>query len=76
MNVIFKKYLEIAEHEYSVLLNSNYINEVLKLLELCYNENNDLWKKSKKIIKSQYFKYFTNLSDVELLALHKSKKTK
>lgn len=33
-------------------------------------------EKNKKIMKSEYFKYFTNLSDVELLALQKSEKNK
>ena len=76
MDVIFEEYLERAEYEYSVLLDGNKIDDVLKLVELCYNEDNDLWKQSKKIAKSQCFKYFVNLSDVELLALHKSKKVK
>ena len=73
---IFRKFLEIAEHDYSVILNGDNINKILRLVELCYNESNDLWKKNKKIMKSEYFKYFTNLSDVELLALQKSEKNK
>ncbi len=68
-------------HKTKVVYNSEWLskmdfNDVLKLVELCYNEDNDLWKQSKKIAKSQCFKYFVNLSDVELLALHKSKKVK
>lgn len=71
MGEIFRKFLEIAEHDYSVILNGDNINKILRLVELCYNESNDLWKKNNKIMKSGYFKYFTNLSDVELLALQK-----
>lgn len=76
MEEIFEEYLRKAEYEYSILLNRNNIDSVLKLVELCYNENDELWKKSKKIVKSHLGKYFTNLSEVELLALHKSKGTK
>lgn len=76
MGEVFRKFLEIAEHDYSVILNGDNINKILRLVELCYNESNDLWKKNKKIMKSEYFKYFTNLSDVELLALQKSEKNK
>lgn len=76
MEEIFEEYLKRAEYEYSILLNRDNIDIVLKLVELCYNEDNDLWKKSKKITKSHCVKYFSNLSDVELLSLHKSKETK
>lgn len=47
---------------------------VLKLLDLCYDENNSEWKKNKKIIKNHYLQYFSNLSEVELLALQKTKR--
>ena len=35
-----------------------------------------IYGKNKKIMKSEYFKYFTNLYDIELLALQKWKKNK
>lgn len=70
----FESYLEYAMYIYSVVLESRSINMVLKLLDLCYDENNSEWKKNKKIIKNHYLQYFSNLSEVELLALQKTKR--
>lgn len=70
---IFEHYLDKASHNHSVILNSQNIDKVLKLLELCYNHNNAQWGQNKKIIKSHYLKYFSNLSEAELFALQNLK---
>lgn len=74
MNDIFKHYLEKAIHNHSIILNSQNIDKVLKLLDLCYNKDNDMWIQNKRIIKSHCLNYFSNLSEAELFALQNSKK--
>lgn len=71
---IFEGYLDNEIHNRFVLLNSQNIDKVLKLLDLCYNESDDLWKQNKKILQSHHVKYFSNLSDAELLSIRDSKK--
>lgn len=71
---IFDSYLDKASYNYFLILNSHNINQVLKLLDLCYNEYDNQWIQNKKIIKSHYLKYFLNLSETELFALQDSKK--
>lgn len=75
MTEIFASYLHEAKKNFNVVLNSENINTVLKLFDFCYNESNNNWKK-KRILHNQCVKYFTNLSEVELLALQKSKEKK
>lgn len=69
---IFSYYLSKIDEEFFILIESKNINKVLQLVNLCYNENNE-WLKSKRIVKSHYKKYFSNLSEVDLLALKKKK---
>ena len=73
---LFSEYLAIAIHNHSILLNSESIDKVLNLLNLCYNNDNELWVKNKKIVTSHYFRYFLNLSETELFALKNSKNNK
>lgn len=54
------------------LVESEKVDEVVRLIDLCYNGNNN-WTDCDKIIRSNVRKYFTNLSEVELLALRKQK---
>lgn len=68
----FVKHLDNAIKNYNIILNSKNIDNILKLKKLCYNENAD-WKNNTKIINSHFEKYFSNLSEVELEALQKSK---
>lgn len=74
MEQIFENYLEKAIHNHSVITNSKSIDKVLLLLNLCYNEDDDMWMQNKKIIKSHYMKYFSNLSETELFAIRDTKK--
>ena len=72
MTIIFLEYLEKAKSNHLSILGGKNIDRVLNLLKLCYNTDND-WINNKRIIKSHYNKYFSNLSEVELLALEKTK---
>lgn len=73
---IFSDYLAITIHNHSILSNSENIDKVLNLLNICYNDSDELWAKNKRIITSHYSKYFLNLSETELLALKNSKKNR
>ena len=73
MQAIFLSNLNNAFHKHVIILNSNNIDGVLRLLNSCYTEGNVDWAKDKDIVRSRYRMYFSNLSEVELLALHKSK---
>lgn len=72
---IFERNLDKAAHNHLVISNSNNIDVVLNLLDLCYNENESLLE-NKMIIKSHYFNYFVNLSEVELVAIQNAQKVK
>ena len=69
---IFEQYLDCSINKHNIILNANSIDMVLTLFDLCYNSNEN-WQDSKKIVKSHFSKYFSNLSEVELLALQKSR---
>lgn len=71
---IFKCCLDRANHSHNVVLNSQSIDNVLNLLDLCYDHNSNQWIQDIKIIKSHYLNYFLNLSEAELFALQCSKK--
>ena len=73
MKNIFDSYLRRTIKNQSIVLNSENIDVVLKLVTLCHNGNEN-WVKNKRIINSHFSKYFSNLSEVELLALKKLKK--
>ncbi len=70
----FEKYMDNAIKKHHIILKSKNIDIILKLMDKCYNKNDDNWRENKRIIHSHYFGYFANLSDVEILALSKSKK--
>lgn len=72
MKIIFEQYLEKAIKNQRIILNSDNMDKILNLVSLCYNGDEN-WKNSKKIINSHFSKYFSNLSEVDLLALQKSK---
>lgn len=74
MSEIFAAYLHKAKKNFNVVLNSENINTVLKLFDFCYNESDNNWTKKKRILHNHCAKYFANLSEVDLLALQKSKK--
>lgn len=75
MKIIFEQYLEKAIKNQRIILNSDNMDKILNLVSLCYNGDEN-WKNSKKIINSHFSKYFSNLSEVDLLALQKSKTKK
>lgn len=70
----FKKYYATAEDNFSILISSKNIDEVINLVDLCYNEHNPDWVKNKKILLSGCSKYFTNLHEANLLAIKKERK--
>ena len=67
---------EKEKKNFDILINSSNIYHILKLIDLCYNKSDDNWLKHKKIIMSHYSKYFSNLSEIDLLAIQKVKKIK
>jgi len=75
MKIIFEQYLEKTIKNQRIILNSDNMDKILNLVSLCYNGDEN-WKNSKKIINSHFSKYFSNLSEVDLLALQKSKTKK
>lgn len=76
MTEIFATYLHKAKRNFDIILNSENINTVLKLFDFCYNESDNNWMKKKRILHNHCAKYFVNLSEVDLLALQKSKEKK
>lgn len=71
---IFDKYYSRAEEKFSILIYSKSIDDLIKLMDLCYNEDNSEWMRNKKILLSRYEKYFNNLFEVDFLAIKKKKK--
>ena len=59
-------------HDYSVVLNSENVDKVVKLFDICYDNKND-WINNKRITRSHYYKYFSNLSEIEFISLSKEK---
>lgn len=70
----FKNYYDVTEDCFSVIVGSKNIDEVIKLVDLCYNEYNPDWAKNKLILLSGLSKYFTNLYEANLLAIKKERK--
>lgn len=70
----FSKNMHRAIRDFHILLESKSIEEVIKMTDLCYNEDNSDWTKNKRITNSHYRKYFTNLTEVEILALRREKR--
>lgn len=68
----FEEHFLNAVHNYSIISKSKNIDDVVKLFDMCYNPNNN-WVYDKKVLNSHFCKYFTNLSEVELLSLKKKK---
>lgn len=62
-----------SQNNYQILINGKNIDELLKLIDLCYNDDEKEWMNNKKIIKSHYRKYFTRLFEADFLAIKKSK---
>lgn len=66
----FKNEFNNTKLEYEKILLNPSINELVNLINMCYNENEN-WLHDKRVRNNHLRKYFVNLSEVELLAVKK-----